>query len=198
MLRIVNRVLLALTGVGLFLLGLAVLVGTFDLPARWGFGTPSWWTWRTPDDVLLTTADRVRHREAGWFWPVVIGALSLLVLLALWWLLAQLRRRRLAEVLVDSGDGVGALLSGRAMEDVVAAEAEALPGVDRARITLVGRREQPRARVGLLLAPQARPDEAVRRLRAEALDHARVSAGLDTLPAEAHLRAARRGPERVS
>lgn len=198
MLAIVNRVLLALTGVGLFLLGLSVLVGTLDLPTRWGFTTPTWWTWDTPDDVLLSDADRTRHRESGWWWPVVIGSLSLLVLLSLWWLLSQLRRKRLAEVLVDSGDGVGALLRGRAMEDVVAAETEALPGVDRARITLVGRREQPRAQVGLLLAPQAHPDEVVRRLRTEAIEHARVSAGLDALPAEARLRAARHGPERVS
>ncbi|GAA3885427.1 alkaline shock response membrane anchor protein AmaP [Streptomyces sedi] len=198
MLRIVNRVLLALTGVALFLLGLSVLVGTLDLPERWGFTTPSWWTWDTPDDVLLSDGDRLRHREASWWWPVVIGSLSLLVLLSLWWLLAQLRRRRLSEVLVDSGDGVGALLRGRAMEDVVAAETETLPGVDRARVSLVGRREQPRARVALVLAPQARPDEVVRRLRAESIEHAKVSAGLEALPAEARLRAAKHGPERVS
>ncbi|UED83478.1 alkaline shock response membrane anchor protein AmaP [Streptomyces profundus] len=198
MLRIVNRVLLAAAGCTLFCLGLAVLVGTLDLPSRWGFTPPSWWTWRTPESVLLSAADRVRHRDAGWWWPVVIGVLALLVLLALCWLLAQLRRQRLSEVLVDSGDGVGALLRGRALEEVVAAEAEALPGVDRARVALVGRRDQPRAEVGLSLAPQARPDEAVRRLRAEAVEHARVSSGLSALPAEARLRAAKHGPERVS
>ncbi|MDT0344867.1 alkaline shock response membrane anchor protein AmaP [Streptomyces litchfieldiae] len=198
MLRIVNRVLLVLTGLFLFGVGLVAVVAALDLPRRWGFSMPSGWSWRSPRDVLLTRADRVQWRDEGWWWPVVIGGLSLLVLLALWWLLAQLRRQRLAEVLVDSGDGVGALLRGRAMEEVVAAEAESLPGIDRARVTLVGRRGQPRLRVGLLLTPQARPDEVVRRLRTEAVEHARASAGLEALPAEARLRSARHEVERVS
>jgi hypothetical protein len=198
MLRTVNRVLLGLAGLTLFCFGLAAVVAALDLPDRWGITPPSWWSWRAPDDVLLTRADRRQWRDEGWWWPVLIGGLAVLVLLALWWLLAQLRRQRLAEVLVESGDGVGALLRGRALEDVVAAEVEALPGVERARVTLVGRRNQPRVRVGLLLAPQARPGTAVRRLRAEAVEHARVSAGLATLPAEVRLRATKRPAERVS
>ncbi len=198
MLRIVNRVLMGLCGLVLLGFGLAATMAALDLPRRWGFTPPSWWSWRGPDDVLLTRADRVQWRAEGWWWPVVIGGLSVLVLLSLWWLLAQLRRKRLTEVLVDSGDGVGALLRGRAMEEVVTAEVETLPGVERARVTLVGRRNQPRARVGLLLAPQAHPGDAVRRLRAEALEHARVSAGLPTLPAEVRLSSAKHAAERVS
>ncbi|MGP4113781.1 alkaline shock response membrane anchor protein AmaP [Streptomyces sp. 4N509B] len=197
-LRAVNRVLLALVGLALLGLGLAVLAAAMDLPRRWGVSPPDGWSWRGPDDVLLTRADRTQWRDEGWWWPVVIGALAVLLLLALWWLLAQLRRRRLAEVLVDSGDGVGALLRGRAMEDVVAAEVESLPGVERARVTLVGRRSQPRLRVGVLLAPQARPGETVRRLHAEAVEHARASAGLAALPVEVRLRAAKHPAERVS
>jgi hypothetical protein len=81
---------------------------------------------------------------------------------------------------------------------VVTAEVESLPGVERARVTLVGRRAQPRVHVGLLLAPQARPGDAVRRLHAEAVEHARVSAGLATLPAEVRLRSAKHAAERVS
>ena len=72
-----------------------------------------------------------RHRRARPSWS----------LLALWWLLAQLRSHRLAEVLVDSGDGEGALLRGRALEDVLAAEAEALDGVRPGRVLLTGRRD---------------------------------------------------------
>ncbi|MDT0310083.1 alkaline shock response membrane anchor protein AmaP [Streptomyces sp. DSM 44917] len=199
MLRIVNRVLLALLGLVLLGTGLAALAASLDLPERWGFSPPERWAWRAPEDVPLAHADRVQWREEGWWWPVVIGGLSLLVLLALWWFLAQLRRPRLAEVLVDSGDGVGALLRGRAMEDVVAAEAAALPGIDRARVTLVGRRSQPRLLIGLQVARQARPDEVVHRLRTEAIEHARASAGLPSLPAEARLRSAKPSEEdRVS
>lgn len=198
MLRIVNRVLLALVGLSLIGLGLAALLAALDLPRRWGFDLPSGWSWRAPEDVLLARADRVQWRDEGWWWPVVIGGLALLLLLALWWLLAQLRRRHLNEVLVDTGDDVGALVRGRAMEDVVTAEAEALPGVDRARVTLLGRRTRPRARVGLLLGPDARPGEVVDRLDAEALEHARSSTGLAELPTEVRLRSVRHAPERVS
>ena len=201
MLRIVNRVLLGLTGLVLLGFGLAALAAALDLPGRLGLDPPSFWTWREPHDVPLTEADRLRRREEGWWWPTVIGAVAVLVLLLLWWLLAQLRRARLEEVVVRSaegGEGVAALLRGRALEDVLAAEAEALPGIDQARVTLTGRRTQPRARIGLLLAPQARPAEAVRRLREEALETARRSAGLSALPAEVRLRSAHHAAERVS
>lgn len=191
MLTVVNRVLLGLLGLALFAGGLAVTLAALDL-------APGSWPWSGPEDVLLSDADRTRWRDEGWWWTTVIGGLALVVLLSVWWLVAQLRQRRLAEVLVDSGDGVGALLRGRAMEDVVAAEAESLPGIDEARVTLVGRRTQPSIRVGLLLAPHAKPDEAVRRLHHEAVEHARVSAGLDVLPAEVRLRSAKHAPERLS
>ncbi|WP_461037930.1 alkaline shock response membrane anchor protein AmaP [Streptomyces mayteni] len=191
MLSVVNRVLLGLLGLALFCAGLAVVLTALDL-------TPSTWPWSGPDDVLLSDADRTRWRDEGWWWPVVIGGLALVVLLALWWTVAQLRQQRLSEVLVDSGDGVGALLRGRAMEDVVTAEAESLPGIDEARVTLVGRRTQPRVRVGLLLAPQAQPDVAVHRLRTEAVEHARASAGLSVLPTEVRLRSTKHAPERLS
>ena len=92
---------------------------------------PSWWPFDGKDDVLLSKADRTRWRDEGWWWPTVIAVLAVLVVLALWWLLAQLRRGRLAEVLVDSGDGEGALLRGRALEGVLGDEAEALDGVVR-------------------------------------------------------------------
>ncbi len=198
MLRTVNRVLLALAGVVLLALGLAVLVGSLDLQRRWGFGLGSAWPWTGPDDVLLTDADRTRFRDAGWWWPAVIASLAVLSVLLLWWFLAQLRRRRLGEVLVESGDGEGALLRGRALADVLGAEAESLTGVERVRVRLLGRRTAPRARVNLQLEPHARPADAVARLRDEALEHARTSAGLESLPAEVRLRGRRHRAERVT
>ncbi|AXK34210.1 alkaline shock response membrane anchor protein AmaP [Streptomyces armeniacus] len=198
MLRIVNRVLVGLAGLLLLLLGLAVLAGGLDLQRRWGYSLGSGWPWAASGDVLLTDADRTRWRDEGWWWPVVFAALGLLLVLLLWWILAQLRRRRLSEVLVDSGDGEGALLRGRALEGALAAEAESLTGVDRARAALRGRRTEPRARVTLVLAAHAEPATALHRLRTEALEHARNSAGLAELPAEVRLRCVRHRPERVS
>jgi hypothetical protein len=198
MLRAVNRVLLALAGVLLLALGLAVLAGGFDLQRRWGYDLGSGWPWTGPDDVPLSDADRTRYRGAGWWWPTVIASLAVGALLLLWWLLAQLRRRRLGEVLVESGDGEGALLRGRALADVLAAEAESQPGVRRAGVRLLGRRTAPGARVYLQLEPHAEPAAAVARLHTEGLEHARHSAGLDVLPAEVRLRARRHRAERVS
>ncbi|MGW1723990.1 alkaline shock response membrane anchor protein AmaP [Streptomyces sp. NPDC002306] len=191
-LRTVNRMLIAIVGLVLVLLGGSVLAVGLGAPP------PSWWIHRGPHDVLLTAAERTHWRGHGWWWPAVLAALAVLVLLALGWLVAVFRRRRLAEVLVDTGDGEGALLRGRALEGVLAAEAGNLDGVQHAQVLLTGRRGAPAARVRLLLEPHVDPGTVLDRLTAEALTHARRSAGLAALPAEVRLRAARHRAERVS
>ncbi|MEV7191922.1 alkaline shock response membrane anchor protein AmaP [Streptomyces sp. NPDC093510] len=191
-LRTVNRVVLALIGLVLLVLGGSVLaVGL-------GASPPSWWIHDSRHDVLVSAADRARWRDHGWFWPVAIAVLAVLVLLLLWWLSAQLRRRRLAEVLVETGDGEGALVRGRAVENVLAAEAETLDGVERAQAVLTGRRGTPQARVDLVLAPHATPSDALHHLTTGPLTHARDSAGLRTLPTTVRLRALKHGAKRVS
>lgn len=188
----VNRVLLALAGLVLVVVAGAVLA------AGLGASVPSWWPWDGKTDVLLSAADRQRWRDDGWWWPTVIAVLAVLVVLALWWFLAQLRRGRLADVLVDSGDGEGAQLRGRALEGVLAGEAEALDGVARAQAMLTGRRTAPRARIRLLMEAHAAPLGTLNAVADGALAHARDSAGLDELPAEVRLRAVKHRPERVS
>ncbi|MER7744803.1 alkaline shock response membrane anchor protein AmaP [Streptomyces bacillaris] len=188
----VNRILLALAGLVLTVVGGAVLA------AGLGAAVPSWWPWDGKTDVLLSTADRGRWRDEGWWWPTVIAVLAVLVVLALWWFLAQLRRGRLAEVLVDSGDGEGAQVRGRALEGVLAEEAGEVDGVARAQASLTGRRTAPRARVRLLMEPHAAPARALNAVADGALAHARESAGLDELPAEVRLKAVKHRAERVS
>ncbi|MEV7404346.1 alkaline shock response membrane anchor protein AmaP [Streptomyces sp. NPDC091267] len=191
-LRTVNRILLGLAGLVLLCLGGGVLA------AALGLSVPTWWPWSGKHDVLLSEADRTRWRSEGWWWPTVIAVLAVLVVLALWWLLAQLRRARLAEVLVDSGDGEGALLRGRALEGVLAGEAGALDGVARAQVRLTGKRSAPQARIRLRMEPHAAPQEALGRLSDEALAHARDSAGLAELPAEVRLKAVKHRAQRVN
>jgi hypothetical protein len=192
MLRIVNRVLTGLVGLVLVVLGGSVLaVGL-------GVTPPSWWIHQGPHDVLLSDAERTRWRDQGWWWPTVLAALAVLVPLALWWLSAVLRRHRLAEVLVDTGDGAGALLRGRALESVLADEAGQLDGVERADVLLTGRRSAPGARIRLVVAPHVDPGDALHRLTVESLVHARDSAGLTELPAEVRLRGVRHRAERVT
>ncbi|MEU6380573.1 alkaline shock response membrane anchor protein AmaP [Streptomyces sp. NPDC046909] len=192
MLRIVNRVLLGLIGLVLLLLGGSVLaVGL-------GLNPPSWWIHDSRHDVLLDAGERTRWEGHGWWWPTVLAVLAVLVLLALWWLTANLRRHRLTEVLVDTGDGEGALLRGRALEGVLANEATELDGVSHAQVQLTGRRNAPETRVRLLLEPHVDPGTALHHLTEEALTHARNSAGLASLPAEVRMKAVKHRAERVS
>jgi hypothetical protein len=190
--RIVNRVLLGIVGLALLVLGGSVLaVGL-------GVRPPSWWIHDGRRDVLLSAAERTRWRDQGWWRPTVIATLTVVVLLSLWWLSAVLRRRRLAEVLVDTGDGEGALLRGRALEGVLADEAGRLDGVERAQVQLTGRRDAPGTRVQLLLEPHVDPGAALHLLTTEALAHARDSASLAALPAEVRLHGVKHRAERVS
>ncbi|MGV9904857.1 alkaline shock response membrane anchor protein AmaP [Streptomyces sp. NPDC003388] len=188
----VNRVLL-------FLLGLLLLAGGGSvLAVGLGVRTPRRWLHAGPHDDLLSAAERTRWRDAGWWWPAVIGGLAVLVLLALWWLAANLRRRRLAEVLVDTGDGEGALLRGPALASAVTEDAGRQPGVAHAEAVLTGRRTRPAVRAGLRLEPAADPAGALSEFTAGPLTRARESAGLASLRAEVRLRAVRHRAERVS
>ncbi|MCX4761020.1 alkaline shock response membrane anchor protein AmaP [Streptomyces sp. NBC_01275] len=192
MLRTVNRVLLGVVGLVLLAFGAATLaVGL-------GASPPAWWLYDGPHDVLLSTARRTRWRDDGWWWPTVIAVLALLVLLALWWLASVLRRRRLGEVLVDTGDGAGALLRGRALEGVLEREAAGLDGVAHAHVQLTGRREAPQTRVRLQLEPHVDPGTALRHLTDQALAHARDSAALKALPADVRMTGVKHKAERVS
>ncbi|KMS71971.1 membrane protein [Streptomyces viridochromogenes] len=192
MLRVVNRVLIGLVGL------VPLVIGGSVLAVGLGLDPPSWWIHHSRHDVLLSDAERTRWRDDGWWWPTVIAVLAVLVLLALWWLTSVLRRRRLTEVLVDTGDGEGALLRGRALEGVLAGEAAGQEGVQRARVHLTGRRSTPETRVRLMLEPHVDPGAALNDLTTEALAHARNSAGLAQLPTEVRLRGVKHRAERVS
>ncbi|KOG33908.1 alkaline shock response membrane anchor protein AmaP [Streptomyces resistomycificus] len=192
MLRTVNRVLLWAVGLVLFVVGGSVLAVGLGAPA------PSWWIHDSRHDVLLSEAERTRWRADGWWWPTVLAVLAVLVLLALWWLTAVLRRRRLNEVLVDTGDGEGALLRGRALEGVLAGQAGELDGVSHAQVLLTGRPSAPETRVRLRLEPQVDPATALSDLTDVALTRARDSAGLASFPAEVRLTAVKHSAERVS
>lgn len=188
----VNRVLLGLVGLLLLAVGGAVLAVGLGAPP------PHWWLHTGPHDVLLSAAERTRWRDARWWWPTVIAALALLALLALWWLTAILHRRRLTEVLVDTGDGEGALLRGKALETALAADAALQQGVSHTETLLTGRRTTPAVRAWLRLEPDVDPGAALRDFTDQSLTHARESAGLASLPAEVRLGAVKHRAERVT
>ncbi|MBY8887487.1 alkaline shock response membrane anchor protein AmaP [Streptomyces sp. PTM05] len=184
-----NRTLLFLIGLVLLAVGVAVLVPGLDLPHRLGFTLPSWWPYRGPHSVLLSHHARTRYRGHSWWWPAVIAVLSVLVVVALWWLLAQARTRRPGRITLQEAPEGDVVLGGRALAEMLAADAEELSGVARARFTLTGRATAPAVRAALLVEPGAVPTDVVRDLDAVVLARARESAGLDALPAEVRLRA---------
>lgn len=180
----VNRLLLGLTGLALLGAGLAVLAVLAVLD-RGG---------AEPDTVLLGAALRRRYRAESWWWPTVVTVLGVVVLVALWWLLAQARDRRVRRIVIEEG----VVLRGRALEEIVAAESERLPGVARAHAALAAPGRAPTARLLLALAPHADPGAVLAALDTTVLTRARSSANLPALPAEARLRAVHHRAERVS
>ncbi|MET9886817.1 alkaline shock response membrane anchor protein AmaP [Streptomyces sp. NPDC006430] len=184
MLGTVNRILLGLIGLVLLAAGVVVLTAAWPLGGR--------------HEPLLTAATRQRWHPEGWWWWAVFAGLGACVLLALWWLLAQLRRSRLAAVVVDTGDGGFALLRGRALVEAVSAEAGALDGVARCRVALLRRRGGPHLRVGLELEPYAVPADVLAALAGPVLTQARASTGLPELPTEARLRITSHRARRVT
>ncbi|MEV7523663.1 alkaline shock response membrane anchor protein AmaP [Streptomyces sp. NPDC091371] len=185
MLGKVNRTLLAVIGAVLLAAGTTLLGG--------------WWPLHGRHVPLLTEEARHRYWHAdGWWWWAVPAGLALCVLLALWWLLSQVRRARLGAVEVDTGDGAFALLRGRALEEAVAAEAGALDGVAHCRASLCGRRGSPALRIAMELEPHGVPADALAALAGPVLTGARTSAGLPGLPAEARLKVTSHRAQRVT
>ncbi|MFD7280460.1 alkaline shock response membrane anchor protein AmaP [Streptomyces sp. NPDC059862] len=194
----VNRVLLALAGLVLLGGGLLVLVGGFDLYRRWHLSPPDGWPLATPHAVLLSAEDRTRWTDEAWWWPVVIATLVVIVLLALWWLSAQLRRTRPGRMPIGGtapADGVE--LHDHALSDAIATEARRLPGVQRAKVRMVGRVRRPQARITLTLTPDSEPGPVLWALCHGPLERARQSTGWTQLPAQARLRIATHKPQRV-
>ncbi|MEU9143302.1 alkaline shock response membrane anchor protein AmaP [Streptomyces sp. NPDC048349] len=184
-----NRVLLALTGTVLLGTGLLMLAGGFDLYRRWRMAPPDGWPLTAPHDVLLGAADRTRWTGEGWWWPLVIAVLALGVLLAVWWLLVQLRRTHPGRIpLSGAPGGDGVELRERALGDALAADARQQPGVHKARARMVGTTRHPQARLDLTLTPGSEPGPALRALRDGPLERARRSTGRPGLPADLHLR----------
>ncbi|MFF4757713.1 alkaline shock response membrane anchor protein AmaP [Streptomyces sp. NPDC001212] len=196
---VLNRSLLALAGLVLLGGGLLILFAGFGVYRRHDLVPPVGWPLTTPDDVLLGSADRARWSSQGWWWwPAVIAALALVALLALGWLLAELRRRHPGALSVGgTPPQEGVELRDRALSDAIAAEAGALPGVEHAAVRITGRPADPRTRVRLTLTPQRAPGAALDALCEGPLRTAHRSTGIPDIPTEVRLQVARHKPHRA-
>ncbi|CAN5541446.1 hypothetical protein BH18ACT8_BH18ACT8_10040 [soil metagenome] len=120
--NVANRIVLAVLGLLLLAaggLGLALSVGTFG-------------AWRATYPVLPEEV-RTFPDERPWFWWAVAGALLLIAVLALLWLLTQLKTDRTTRLdrTTDARDGYTTLHAG-ALTKAVEDDAIGIPGVTNA------------------------------------------------------------------
>ncbi|MFJ1593400.1 hypothetical protein ACIOD0_24620 [Kitasatospora albolonga] len=188
----VNRVLLGTVGLALLGGGTLLAVGDGSGLGRVGREVPGWWSGRAAEGVLLDRGGLARLRESGWWTPVVIVALTLVLALSVRWFAAQVSTAGPRWVGLR---GAGLTLRRRVWERAMASQAAGVDGVARARVRLAGR--PLRASVTLVVEPEARPAEVVRRVAAGVVEDARRCAGVRGLPADVRVRVANRRERRA-
>jgi hypothetical protein len=144
-----------------------------------------------PDPAVFPGSVRTFARTTSWFWWAVAGSALVVALLALRWLLDQLRTERAhrLDLTTDGRDGVTTVLPG-ALTDAVAAEAEGLRGVARAAAGLRDRRGK-RLLLTVDLADFADIAAVRDGLESTVVPHARQVVDDATLPVDIELRQGR-------
>ncbi|MEV7779810.1 alkaline shock response membrane anchor protein AmaP [Kitasatospora sp. NPDC088351] len=189
----VNRVLLGVAGVVLLAVGVLVLAGGLDLYGRLGVDPPSWWPLTSPDQPVVSVRTRTRWVDASWWWPAVIGGLTVLVAGMIWWLFAQLRRSGPASIDVPTPGAPGLRLRLRthALEDALETGTVVLPEVERAGVRLVRAPGGPRLRGAVRLTPGGDPAALVEHFDTGPRADAAASLGLTALRADLRVRVLR-------
>ncbi|MBM7172101.1 alkaline shock response membrane anchor protein AmaP [Streptomyces sp. G44] len=145
---------------------------------------PANWPRLSPGRTWLDGEALGRWRDQGWWPALVITALSVGVLLFLWWGWAQVRPGRLRELPLGRPD---VTLSGPALAAAMAERAEAVDGVARAHVALLGRPRRLRARITLTLTAGSRPEAVLRDLVRRAVTEARAAAAPRPVEVDARL-----------
>ncbi len=189
---VVNRALLGTVGLALLAGGVLLAVGDGSGLGRIGRDVPGRWAERAADGVLLDRDGLARLRENGWWTPAVIGALILVLALFVRWFALQVSASGPRWVDLRAP---GLTLRRRTWERAMTEQAVAVEGVARARVRLSGR--PLRAAVTLVVEPEARPAEVVRRVAAGMVTDARRCAGVRGLPTDVRVRVANRRERRT-
>lgn len=171
----VNRVVLALVGLLLLAAGAFGLAVGFD-----AFGTA--------ESAVLPAQVRQFPRQQPWFWWAVAAACLVIALLALRWLVAQLRTDRVGrlDLTTDDRDGQTVVHAG-ALTDAVEGEAEALRGVSAASAHLTDVRGR-QLSLTVDLADYADIAQVRQGLEEHVVAHARQAVDDPALPVEIELR----------
>ncbi|MFJ4187579.1 alkaline shock response membrane anchor protein AmaP [Kitasatospora sp. NPDC089509] len=193
---VVNRVLLGLVGAVLLGVGVLVLAGGLDLYQRLGVHPPGWWPLTSPDQPVVGAHSRRRWAGSSWWWPTVLGGLSVLVLGTAWWLVAQLRRTGLPGIAVPTPGvpGLRLRVGARALEEALEQGTAVLPEVERAGVRLVRAPGHPRLRGAVRLTPGGDPVALVEHFEDGPRADAVRSLGLAELPADLRIRVLQEAP----
>ncbi|MGI8870948.1 MAG: hypothetical protein ACR2F6_19425 [Mycobacteriales bacterium] len=167
-----DRILLVLLG------AVVLLAGAGGVLLRLGvFGA----SWKHRPIIEQNTTDFFNRHES-WLWWAIGGGALVIAVLAIYWLIVQLRTERIGNVdLGPAVDGENTLASS-ALADAVRREAENVEGVARARARLVHESAQPQLRLAVALREDADLGAVQRALDTDVLAHAREAIGRETLP----------------
>lgn len=166
-----NRILLTLIGVLLVLVGVgAILLNTGVFGAD-----------RASRAVVDHTIIQTVHRDARWLWPTVGAVGFVLGIAAIYWLVVQLRVERVTSIALQRTRSGELILAGSALTDAVVAEAESIPGVERARVRLTRDEINPELVLTVWLREGANLADVGRAIDGQVLAHAREALGRDAL-----------------
>ncbi|MGI9093704.1 MAG: hypothetical protein ACR2FF_09795 [Mycobacteriales bacterium] len=167
-----NRVLLVAIGTVVVLAGAGgVLLG------RGVFGAATARRTVVDDDVA-----RPFDQNASWLWWTIGGVSLVIALLALYWLLVQLRVERVTAVALPPRPNGDSSVAATALTGAIRGQAEAVDGVVRARARLLRDRRDPELMLNVWLREGADLDAARRELEQVVVAQARESLGLPRLP----------------
>ena len=168
-----NRVLLSLLAVVLLATGIAGLL----------FGLGAFGQDRANSLVLSRDVVQFVPEQARWFWPLVAVLLVLLALLALRWLLQQLRTDRLGDLdLTEHRNRGETHVDAAAVTEALVDATQRCPGVDSAAARIVRVRHRDRLVLHVRLADRADIAEVRRQLATGPLTDLRHVLGEATCP----------------
>ena len=175
--NVVNRVVLTVLGLLLLTaggLGLALAVGAFGESRA--------------DNPVLPEEVRTFPDERPWFWWAVVGGLVLIAVLALLWLLSQLKTDRTTrlDLTTNARDGY-TTLHASALTKAVEDEALGIPGVTGVSASVREHRGK-HLFLRVELADSADIDEVRTRLENEVVAHLREGVGVPRFPVTIELR----------
>ena len=192
-----NRIGLAVVGVLLLAAGGYVLARSLG-----AFGTE-----QADAPVYAERSASWIHAQQPWIW-ITLAAIGVIVaLLALRWLLVQLRTDRLGRIAMDTDlaldpDDDGDLGAGRttlptsALTTAIGHEIDGYPGVRAVTVHVAGRPDRPELRLEVTIDSDADPARIRTRIVDEAIAHAKAALDTEFLPTQLLL-AVNRPPRNV-